>query len=61
MFFRRMKKLLSFAIVCLWAFGTIGGIGFAIYGGSWPCAIGCAINSILALPVVKKNFDYLKS
>ena len=56
-----MKKLLSFAIVCLWVLGTIGGIGFAIYGGSWPCAAGCAVNSILALPVVKKNFEYLKS
>ena len=56
-----MKKLLSFAIVCLWVLGTIGGIGFAIYGGSWPCAAGCAVNALLALPVVKKNFEYLKS
>ena len=55
------EKLKSFAIVCLWVFGAIGGVGFALYGDSWPCAIGSLVNTILAFPVVKKNFDYLKS
>ena len=56
-----MKKLVSFAVICLWVLGSIGGIGYAIYGGSWPCAAGCAVNGVLALPTVKKHFDYLKS
>lgn len=56
-----MKKIISFAVVCLWAFSTIGGVCFAIYGGLAPCAVGCAINGVLALPMVKKHFDYLKS
>lgn len=55
------KKVKSLAIVCLWFLGTVGGIGFAIYGGSWPCAIGCGINGAIAWSTVKKNLDYLKS
>lgn len=56
-----MKKLLSFIVICLWVLGTIGGIGYAIYGGSWPVAAGVAMLSILAMPTVKKHFEYLKS
>lgn len=56
-----MKKLLSFVVICLWVLGTIGGIGYAIYGGSYPVAAGVAMLAILAWPTVKKHFDYLKS
>lgn len=56
-----MKKLVSFAVICLWVLGSIGGVGYAIYGGSWPVAAGVAMLSILALPTVKKHFEYLKS
>ena len=54
-----MKKVLNFAVICLWVLGTIGGVGYAIYGGSWPIAAGCAVNAVLALPTVKKHFDEL--
>lgn len=54
-----MKKLVCFAVICLWAAGTIGGIGFAIYGGSVPCAAGCAVNALLAFPVVKNAYKEL--
>ena len=54
-----MKKLISFAIICLWGFGTIGGIGFALAGDSVPCALGCAVNAILALPTVKNAYKEL--
>ena len=56
-----IKKVVSCAVCALWVLGTIGGVGFAIYGGSWPCAAGCAVNALLALPTVKKHFDYLRS
>ena len=55
------KKCFSLAVVCLWGFGTIGGVGFGIYCDALPCAIGCAINGVLAWPTVKKHLDYLKS
>lgn len=54
-----MKKLISFAIICLWALGTIGGVGYAIYGGSWPIAAGCAVNALLAFPTVKNAYKEL--
>lgn len=54
-----MKKVLNFAVIALWVLGCIGGVGYAIYGGSWPIAAGCAINGILALPTVKKHFEEL--
>ena len=54
-----MKKLISFAIICLWAAGTIGGIGFALAGDSLPCAAGCAVNALLAFPVVKNAYKEL--
>lgn len=54
------KKFLCFAVCCAWLFGTIGGIGFALYGGSWPCAIGCAVNSLIAFFTVKRLWKYLK-
>ena len=54
-----MKKLISFAIICLWVLGTIGGVGYAIYGGSAPCALGCAVNAILAFSTVKNAYKEL--
>ena len=56
-----MKKVFSFIVCCAWVLGTIGGIGYALYGGSWPCAAGCAVNALLAFPTVKKHFEYLQS
>jgi hypothetical protein len=54
-----MKKLVNFAVIALWVLGALGGVGYAIYGGSYPIAAGCAINAILALPTVKKHFKEL--
>ena len=34
--------------------GVIGGIGYAIYGGSWPIAVGVVVLAILAWPGIKK-------
>ncbi len=54
-----MKKFLNLAVCALWVLGALGGVGYAIYGGSYPIAAGCAINGILALPTVKKHFKEL--
>ncbi len=54
-----MKKFINLAVCALWVLGCIGGVGYAIYGGSYPIAVGCAINAILALPTVKKHFNEL--
>ena len=56
-----MKKFINFAVICLWVLGGIGGVGYAIYEGSWAIAAGCAVNALLALPTVKKHFDELQS
>ena len=55
----KMKKLISFLVICLWAVGTIGGVGYGIYEGAYPVAAGCLVNGILALPTVKRHFDIL--
>ena len=51
------EKLKSFAIICLWGFGAIGGVCFALYGDSVPCAIACALNAALAFPSVKNAYN----
>ena len=55
----KMKKLISFLVICLWDIGTIGGVGYGIYEGAYPVAAGCLVNGILALPTVKRHFDIL--
>ena len=52
----KAKKLVAFAMLCLYALGTIGGIGYAIYGGAWPVAIGVAAVDWMAWPRVKEFF-----
>ena len=57
----KMKKVVNFAVICLWVLGTIGGVGYGIYEGAYPIAAGCLVNGILTLPTVKKHFDELQS
>ncbi len=54
-----MKKIINFAVCCLWVLGTIGGVGYAIYGGSWPIAAGVAALCVMSLPTVRKHFKEL--
>lgn len=54
------KKILSFILLCLYALGTIGGIGYAIYGGSYAIAVGVAALAYLAYPKAKECFDNLR-
>ena len=56
-----LKKIACFFIIVLYALGTIGGFGFALYGGSVPCAIGVVVLALLAFPTAQRAFMYLKS
>ena len=56
----KMKKIISFIMVCLYALGVIGGIGSAIYADAWPCAIGVVALAVMAWPQLKAYFNYLK-
>lgn len=54
-----MEKVINLFICFLWVLGFIGGAGYAIYDGSWPIAVGCVINGVLAFPTVKEKFENL--
>ena len=56
-----LKKIACFFIIILYALGAIGGFGFALYGGSAPCAIGVVVLALLAFPTAQRAFMYLKS
>ena len=51
-----MKKLVNFAVCCLW---VLGGIGYSIYEGAYPVAAGVAALSVMSLPTVRKHFKEL--
>lgn len=56
-----MNKVLAFFIIIVYVLGTIGGFGYALYGGSWPIAIAIVILGALAFPKVKEAFKTLTS
>lgn len=56
-----MKKILLFLVLALAVLGLLGGIGYAIYGGSYPIAVGIAVLGYLAYPQAKKIFENMFS
>lgn len=54
-----MKKVLIFFALCLYVLGTIGGFGYAVYGGSWPIAVGVAFVGWMAFDKAKNWFKVL--
>ena len=52
----KFKKLGFFVLMILCVIGAVGGIGYAIYCGSWPVAIGVAVLAYTAWP---KFYDYI--
>ena len=54
-----MKKIYYFIMLCLWILGVAGGIGYALYAGSCPIAIGIAATGFMAWPTVKMYFTKL--
>ena len=55
------KKILYFFCLVAYAVGILGGIGYSIYGGSWPIAICIAALGAMAFPFAKKCFKELTS
>ena len=53
------KNLIYGLLLLLYALGTINGIGYSIYIGEWPTAIGVAVLTIMAFPTAKKFFNHL--
>ena len=49
-----MKKIIYLLLLCLSFVGAVGGIGYAIYGGAWPVAVGLGILAYMAWPELKK-------
>ena len=54
-----MKNYLYFFSLFLYVMGTIGGIGYSLYGGSWPIAIGIVVLAVMAFQTAKKMWNYL--
>lgn len=54
-----LKKVLSFVLLFLWTMGIVGGIGYSIYGGAWPIAVGVAVAAWLSWPKVTELFHNL--
>lgn len=54
-----MKKVLIFLGLCLYILGVFGGIGYALYGGSYPIALGIVVLSCIGFPTVKKWWKIL--
>lgn len=52
----KMKQFINFFAFVAYLLGTIGGFGYAAWGGSWPIAVAIIILAILAFPEVKRRF-----
>jgi len=55
-----MKKVYCFIMLCLYVLGTIWGIGYTIYYGAYPIAIGVGATAFLAFDKIKDYFNYVK-
>lgn len=53
------KKLIAFLMVCLYALGTIGGIGYAVYNKAWVIAVGVLALGWMAWPSAVKYRNIL--
>lgn len=53
------KNLFYGLMLMLYMLGTINGIGYSIYIGEWPTAIGVVALAIMASPTAKKYYQHL--
>lgn len=56
-----MKQLKSFAGICVFALGAIGGTGYAIYSEAWVIAAGVVGLAVMAIPTLKQCLNTFKS
>lgn len=45
-----MEKIYVFFVLCLYVLGTIGGVGYTIYCGGYPIALGVVALAVMAYP-----------
>ena len=55
----KAMKVLYFFVCLLWLLGLVGGVGYTIYYGQYPVAIGVATNGVLSFGKVKKMFEHI--
>lgn len=55
-----MKQFIAFILLALYVVGVIGGIGYTLYDGEWPVAVGILALAYLAYPKAKECFEILK-
>ena len=53
------KKFFYFLMICLYIIGVIGGIGYTIYGGAYPCAVGVLALGWMSWPKEKEYYNLL--
>lgn len=53
------KKFLSFAELCAYVLGAIGGFGYCAYCKAWPVAVAVAVLAAMAYPEAKAAFRRL--
>lgn len=49
-----LKKIASFAVICLYALGAIGGLGWSLYNHSYLIAVGVVVLAVMAVPTLLK-------
>lgn len=54
-----MKKLINFLLLAFSIMGIIGGIGYTLWCGAYPIAIGIAATGYLAYPNIVKCYKEL--
>lgn len=54
-----MIKLFYFLMVCAYVLATLGGFGYAAWGGSWPIAIAIVALAYMAWPEFVKYHNKL--
>lgn len=54
-----MKQLFSFLVLCMYAMGTIGGIGYAAYCKAYLIAVAVLVLALMAFPTARNYYKYL--
>lgn len=57
----KARKVVAFFELFLCVMGLIGGIGYSIYGGGYPIAVGVGVLGIFAFPKMRDKWGILVS
>ena len=56
-----MNKILAFVLLVAAFVGVVGGIGYTLYYGAWPIAVGIVTTAWMAWYNIKKCWEALNS